>query len=85
MAVADGHRLFCRDQIDVAGKNLHPVIYTVNGHGRLAGENFVHEAFEIRREVLDNNKGHPAIYGCVVEEMLKRFQPPGRSTYARYI
>ncbi len=41
------------------------------------GQQLAHQTFEFRREMLDDDKGHPAILWHVVEEFLQRLQPPG--------
>ena len=40
-------------------------------------EELVHQALEVRRQVLDDDERHPGVLRQVVEEALERLEPAG--------
>ena len=74
----DDHLLLGRDQVDVVGLDEHPVLDEVNRQIGVASEELVHEALEVRRQVLDDHERHAARARNVVEERLERLETTGR-------
>jgi hypothetical protein len=61
----------------VVGFYRHAVFDEVYGQHRMPPKQFVHEAFEVGREVLDDDERHARVLGQVVEEAHQRVQPAG--------
>jgi hypothetical protein len=69
----------------VVGLDHHAILDEVNGQLGAAPEDLVHQALEVRRKVLDDDERHPALHRDVVEEMLERLQPAGRSADPHHV
>ncbi len=67
----DCHLVFRRNQVNVVRFQRNSAGYTVDRHGGVAGQQIIHQTFEIRGEVLDHHKGHAAIRGHIVEKLLQ--------------
>ena len=49
----DGQILLRWDQVNVIGQNQHPIFGPMDRHKGLFGEQLDHQAFVVRRQVLD--------------------------------
>ncbi len=74
----DGHMGLGGDQVDGIRFQGNAVGDPVDGHGGMAGQQVVHQAFEIGGEVLDDDEGRAAVGRHVVEEVLEGGKPAGR-------
>jgi hypothetical protein len=77
-AAGDDHLLLGWDQVDVVGLDQHAVLDEMDGEIGVTSEQLVHQALEVRREVLDDHEGHAAGQGHVVEERFERLEPSCR-------
>ena len=57
----DDHLLHRREEIQHVGLDQRLVLGLPYGHGGAAPQQLVHEALEVRRQVLQDDKGHPGI------------------------
>ena len=78
----DDHLLLRRDQIDVVRLDQHAVLDEVDRQLGVPREELVHQALEVRRQVLDDHERHAGVLRHVVEEALERFEPAGGSADA---
>ena len=76
-AAGDDHLLLRRDQIDVVGLDQHAVLDELDRQLGVAPEQLVHQALEVRRQVLDDDERHLGVGREVVEEVLERFESAG--------
>ena len=70
---------FWRDQIDFIGGKFDPIGHTMNRHPGMTSKQFVHQAFEVRRKMLNNNESHACIGRHISKELFNRLQPTSRS------
>jgi hypothetical protein len=75
--VQDGHVFVWRYHIDAIRLDLHPVPDLENLHAGDPLEQFGHDPFMGRVEVLDNDKGQTAPFRHPAQKLLQRFQPAG--------
>ena len=68
-----------RDQVDVVGLDRHPVLDQVDRQLGVTGQELVHHAFEVGRQVLDDHERHPGVPRQVVEEALDGSSPPAEA------
>ena len=76
-AVQNGHVLVGGDHIDAVRLDPHPVPDLKNLHRGGALEQFGHDPLVGRVQVLDDDKGHAAIFGHMPQELFQRLQPAG--------
>ena len=76
-AAGDDHLVLGRDQIDVLRLDRHPVLDEVDRQLGVTGQELVHHALEVGREVLNDDERHARLLGQVVEEALDRLEPAG--------
>ena len=72
-----GHPGFGGDQVDRVRLQRHFVADPVDRHPGMARQQIVHQALEVRREVLNDHEGQAAVRGHMVEEFLQGGQPSG--------
>ena len=75
--VQNGHVLVGGDHIDAVRLDLHPVPDLENLHPGGALEQFGHDPLVGRVQVLDDDKGHAALFRHMPQELLQRLQPAG--------
>ncbi len=75
--VQNGHVLVGGDHIDAIRSDPHPVFDLKNLHCGGTPEEFVHDPFVCRVQMLDDHKGHAAVLGHLPQELLQGLQPPG--------
>jgi hypothetical protein len=81
----DDHHLLARDQIDVVRADLDAVLHVQDGHGGVPGQQLVHRALEVGRQVLHEHEGHAAVGRQLVEEALDGVQSAGGGTDAHHV
>ena len=81
-AVQNGHVLVGWDHIDAVRLDPHPVLDLEYLHPGGALEQFGHDPLVGRVQVLDDDKGHAAVFGHMPQELLQRLQPAGRGADA---
>ena len=69
LAAGDDHLLLGRNEIDGVRLHSHTVLDAADRDGRPPCQQFVHEAAEVRREVLNDDKGEPRLGGHLLEEL----------------
>ena len=84
-AAGDDHLLLGRNEIDGVRLHGHTVLDAADGDGRPPCQQFVHEAAEVRREVLNDDEGQPRLGGHLVEELFQGLKPAGRGSNAYHI
>jgi hypothetical protein len=78
----NGHILVGWDHVDAVRLDPHPVPDLEYLHPGGTLEQFGHDPLVRRVEVLDDDKGHAAVFGHMTQELLQRLQPAGRGTNA---
>ena len=68
---------FGRNQVDMVGLHLYAVLRHNDGHRRALGQELVHDALVIRRQMLDYHICRPGIVGHLLEQILQGLQPAG--------
>ena len=76
-AAGDDHLLLRRNQIDVVGFDRHAVFDEMDRQQRVPRQQFVHQALEVWRQVLDDDERHPGVFREVVEEAHERIEAAG--------
>jgi len=71
----DDHLLHRRQQVDGVGLDRHLVLGRADAHGRASRQQLIHEAPEVRREMLQDDEGHAGIGGKLCEQPLERIEP----------
>ena len=64
------------------GSNLDAIGDTMDRHARVPRQQFVHQALEIGRQVLDDDVGHAAVVRHRLKHLLQRLQTAGRRPHA---
>jgi len=82
LAPLDDHFLHRGQQVDGVGLHHHFVLSMLDRDGRPAAEELVHQALEIRRQVLQNDEGHPGVGRQPCEQPLERLEPARRGADA---
>ena len=77
LAVEDGELLSGRDEVDRVGRDGHAFLGAAHVHGRALGQQFHHEAFVVRRKVLDDDKRHVAVHRHLGKKGVQGFEPAG--------
>ena len=72
--VADDHLLARRHQVDVVGAHRHVVFRDHDGHLAVARDQLVHQAAEVRRQVLDDHECHAGVGRQRIEQLLEGFE-----------
>ena len=85
LAAGDDHLLLGRNEIDGVRLHGHTVLDAADGDGRPPCQQFVHEAAEVRREVLNDDEGQPRLGGHLVEELFQGFKPARRGSNAYHV
>ena len=62
----------------MVGLDGHPVFHQLDGHIGVPSEKLIHQAPEVRRQVLDEDERHSRVARQVVEESLDGVEPPRR-------
>ena len=75
--VLDGEVLLGRVEVNRIGLQRLPVLRVQDRNLRAAGQQFVHQAFEVRRQVLDDDIGDLAGKGRALKELLNGVQSSG--------
>jgi hypothetical protein len=65
----------------VVGLDRHAVLDEIDGQQRVPRQQFVHQALEVWRQVLDDDERHPGFLGKVVEEPHERVKSTGGGAY----
>jgi len=60
---------------DVVSFDRHPVFNEMDGQHRVPRQEFIHQAFEIGREVLNDDECHPRRFGQALEKADKGIEP----------
>ena len=81
-ASGDNHLRLGGNQVDGIRLDLQPLLDAMHGHRRMPGQQLVHQALEVRREMLDHHKGQPGVRRQGVEKRLQSLQPARRGTDA---
>jgi hypothetical protein len=69
----------------VVGLDRHPVLDQVDRQLGVAGEQLVHQALEVWRQVLDHDERHAGVGRQVVEEPGRWIEAAGRSTDTHHV
>jgi hypothetical protein len=77
-AIANDHLLARRHQVDVVCLDQHAILGEPHRHVAVPGDQLVHQAPEIRRQMLHDHEGHPGVGRHLREQLLERFEPAGR-------
>ena len=77
--VQNGHVLVGRNHIDAVGFDPHPVSDLKNLHRGGALEQFVHDPLVGRVQVLDDDKGHAAVFRHMPQELFEASNPPAEA------
>ena len=80
--VADSQVFLWRDEVDTPPKNFHALPGHMDRHGGVMGQQFAHQAFIIRRKMLDDHKGMREARGYMVKKFAQRFKTTRRGAYA---
>ena len=70
------------EKVDRVGFDLALGLDPDNAHLRMPGQDLVHQALEVRRQMLDDDERRTGVLGEVIEELLNRRKPPGGGTNA---
>ena len=81
-SMQDGHVLVWRDHINAVRFDQGAVLDLDYFHAGDALEQFGHDAFARRVQMLDNDKSQATALRHMTQEMLQRFQSPGRGADA---
>ena len=76
-AVQNGHVLVGGNNINAVWFDPHAVFDLKNLHRGGTLEQFVHDTLVGRVQVLDNDKGHAAVFGNIPQELFEGLQPAG--------
>jgi hypothetical protein len=76
---ADDHFLHRRQQVERVRLHRHVVLGLADPHLRPPGEQFVHQALEVGRQVLQHHERHAGVGREVREETLEGFEAAGGS------
>jgi hypothetical protein len=68
----------------VVGLDGHVVLDQQDGDASAAGEQLVHHALEVRREVLHDHEGHSRVLRHRAEQLFECVEPPGGGTDPNY-
>lgn len=74
----DDHLHLRRDQVHMVRLDVHAVLHEMNRERGVPGEQLVHHALEVRRQVLDDHERHPGVARQAVEESLDGVEAAGR-------
>jgi hypothetical protein len=74
-----------RDQVNGVGLDRDALVGAPDGHPGALREQLHHEALVVRREVLDDDEGHPAVDGRAVEEDLQRLEAAGGGAHPDHV
>jgi hypothetical protein len=69
----------------VIGFDGHAIGDELNWQRRVSRQQFVHQALEVRRQVLDDDEGHPCIFGKAVEEPYEGVEAASRCSDTDYV
>ncbi len=73
----DGHVFVRRNHIDAVRTHRGAILDLNDLHNRGTLEQFAHDAFARRIEVLNNNERHAAACRHSLQELIQGFEPPG--------
>ena len=76
--LADDHLLHRRQQVDGVRLDQHLVLGLADRHRRPPRQQLVHQALEVRRQVLEDDERHPGVGREVREQPFERLEPAGR-------
>ena len=82
LAAGDDHLLARRDEVDGVGLDHDAVGDAMDRQRRLSAEQLVHAALEVRRQVLQDDEGHPRVARHGGEEALERVEAARRGADA---
>jgi hypothetical protein len=77
VAAPDDHLLHRRKQVHCVRLHGHVVLGLPDAHLRTPREQFVHQAFEVRGQVLQHHERHAGVDREMGEEPLERFKAAG--------
>ena len=77
--IANDHLLLRRHQIDVVGLDRHAVLGNDHRHLAVPGDQLVHQAAEVRGQMLDDDEGHPGVGRQTAEQLFERLEAACRS------
>jgi hypothetical protein len=83
-AARDDHLLARRDQVNAVGLDVHVVLDQQHGDASAAGEQLVHHALEVGREVLHDDERHSRVLRHGAEQLFECVEPAGGSADADY-
>ena len=78
----DDHFLLRRQQVDRIRLDQHLVLGRADLHLRAPRQQLVHQTLEVRRQVLEDDEGHPGVGGEMREQPLEGVEPAGRGADA---
>jgi len=76
--IADHHLFHRRQQVDRVGLHRHVVLGQPHRHRRAPRQQLVHEALEIRRQMLQDDEGHAGVGRQVAEQPFERLEAARR-------
>ena len=74
-AIGNRKVFFGRNQIDFIRGKFDTIGHTMNLHPGMTSKQFVHQAFEIWRKMLNDDESHACIGGHISKEFFDWFQP----------
>ena len=74
----DDHLLHRRQQVDRVRLDRHVVLGLADRHRRPPRQQLVHQALEVRRQVLQDDERHAGVGGQLREQPFERLEPAGR-------